>query len=215
MVAICSAETSILNKSHTASHSRRRHCSKEARVQKFQIHKPVKASKARAKTLFTSLSSAEFEEGVFRLSCSMFTIRRKPRCPRCPRCDVRLSTWHAHDKCRNTTRDLCSKQRHCLSSNGLADSSSPSFHHIIVRSTCLADCIQLSSKHQEKCRKEVYKLFFATQLHGSLCDLVARVPVYTSRGPGFVSKSYQIFWEVVGLKRGNQPREDNRGALEK
>jgi hypothetical protein len=34
-----------------------------------------------------------------------------------------------------------------------------------------------------------------------LCGLVARVPGYRSRGPGFDSGSYQIFWEVVGLER--------------
>jgi hypothetical protein len=35
-----------------------------------------------------------------------------------------------------------------------------------------------------------------------LCGLVVRVPGYKSRGPGFHSQCYQIFWEVVGLKRG-------------
>jgi hypothetical protein len=35
-----------------------------------------------------------------------------------------------------------------------------------------------------------------------LCGLVVRVPGYTSRGPGFNSRRYQIFWEVVGLERG-------------
>jgi hypothetical protein len=31
---------------------------------------------------------------------------------------------------------------------------------------------------------------------------VVRVPGYRSRGPGFDSRPYQIFWEVVGLERG-------------
>jgi hypothetical protein len=31
---------------------------------------------------------------------------------------------------------------------------------------------------------------------------VVRVPGYSSRGPGFDSGLYQIFWEVVGLERG-------------
>jgi hypothetical protein len=35
-----------------------------------------------------------------------------------------------------------------------------------------------------------------------LCGLVVRVPGYKSRGPGFDSQRYQIFWEVVGLERG-------------
>jgi hypothetical protein len=31
---------------------------------------------------------------------------------------------------------------------------------------------------------------------------VVRVPGYRSRGPGFYSRRYQIFWNVVGLERG-------------
>jgi hypothetical protein len=39
---------------------------------------------------------------------------------------------------------------------------------------------------------------------------VVRVPGYRSRGPGFDSRHYQIFWEVVGMKKGfTQPREYN------
>jgi hypothetical protein len=35
-----------------------------------------------------------------------------------------------------------------------------------------------------------------------LCGLVIRVPGYRSRGPGFDSRRYQIFWKVVGLEWG-------------
>jgi hypothetical protein len=35
-----------------------------------------------------------------------------------------------------------------------------------------------------------------------LCGLVTRVPRYRSKGPGFDSRRYQIFWEVVGPERG-------------
>jgi hypothetical protein len=35
-----------------------------------------------------------------------------------------------------------------------------------------------------------------------LCGLVVRVPGYRSRGPGFDSRRYHIFWEAVGLERG-------------
>jgi hypothetical protein len=35
-----------------------------------------------------------------------------------------------------------------------------------------------------------------------LCGLVVRVPGYKSRGPGFDSRRYQIFWEVMGLEWG-------------
>jgi hypothetical protein len=45
-----------------------------------------------------------------------------------------------------------------------------------------------------------YKLFPYIRDH--LCGLVVRVPGYRSRGPGFDSKRYQVFWEVVGLERG-------------
>jgi hypothetical protein len=36
-----------------------------------------------------------------------------------------------------------------------------------------------------------------------LFDLVVRVPGYRSRGLGFDSRCYQIFWEVVGLERSS------------
>jgi hypothetical protein len=42
--------------------------------------------------------------------------------------------------------------------------------------------------------------------------LVIRVSGYRSRGPGFDSRRCQIYWEVVGLERGTEPREDNWGA---
>jgi hypothetical protein len=35
-----------------------------------------------------------------------------------------------------------------------------------------------------------------------LYGLVVRVPGYRSRGSGFDSRGYQIFWEVVNLERG-------------
>jgi hypothetical protein len=35
-----------------------------------------------------------------------------------------------------------------------------------------------------------------------LCGRVVRVPRYGSRGPGFDSWHYQIFWDVVGLEWG-------------
>jgi hypothetical protein len=36
-----------------------------------------------------------------------------------------------------------------------------------------------------------------------LCGLVVRVPGYRSRGPGFDTRHYQIFWEVLSLERGS------------
>jgi hypothetical protein len=46
------------------------------------------------------------------------------------------------------------------------------------------------------------KIVFAL-LYCHLCGLVVRVSAYRSRGPGFDSGRYQIFWEVVGLERGS------------
>jgi hypothetical protein len=45
-------------------------------------------------------------------------------------------------------------------------------------------------------------VFFQHILLDHLYGLVVRVPGYRSRGPGFDSWRYQIFWVVVGLKRG-------------
>jgi hypothetical protein len=53
-----------------------------------------------------------------------------------------------------------------------------------------------------------------TQAQGdSLCGLVFRVPGYRSRGPGFDSWRYQIFWEVVGLERGPLSLVSTTGEL--
>jgi hypothetical protein len=47
------------------------------------------------------------------------------------------------------------------------------------------------------------RLFYiCVVLWDRLCGLVVRVPGYRSRGPGFDSRSYKIFREVVGLERG-------------
>jgi hypothetical protein len=35
-----------------------------------------------------------------------------------------------------------------------------------------------------------------------LCGLVARVPGYRSRDPGFDSRRYKIFLEIAGMERG-------------
>jgi hypothetical protein len=42
----------------------------------------------------------------------------------------------------------------------------------------------------------------AASTHDRLCGLVAGAPGYRSRGPGSIPRLYQIFWDVVDLKRG-------------
>jgi hypothetical protein len=46
-----------------------------------------------------------------------------------------------------------------------------------------------------------------------LCGLVARVPGYRSRSLGFHSRHYHIFWEVVGLERGQLSLENRTEEL--
>jgi hypothetical protein len=47
-----------------------------------------------------------------------------------------------------------------------------------------------------------------------LCGLVVRVSGYRSRGPGFDSQPYHIFWQVGGRSGtgSTQPRDHNWGA---
>jgi hypothetical protein len=46
------------------------------------------------------------------------------------------------------------------------------------------------------------EIFFFAQCFDRICDLMIRVPCYRSRDPGFDSRRYQIFGELVGLERG-------------
>jgi hypothetical protein len=48
----------------------------------------------------------------------------------------------------------------------------------------------------------LYLLSVNAYMYDHLCGLVVKAPGYTSRSPGFDSRHYQIFWEVVGLERG-------------
>jgi hypothetical protein len=46
-----------------------------------------------------------------------------------------------------------------------------------------------------------YFLWCLYGVRDHLCDLVVRVSGYRSRGPGFDTRRFQIFWEAVGLER--------------
>jgi hypothetical protein len=48
----------------------------------------------------------------------------------------------------------------------------------------------------------IYSIYFAIAALDRLSGLVVRVPGYRSTGPGFDFRSYQIFWEVMGLELG-------------
>jgi hypothetical protein len=43
--------------------------------------------------------------------------------------------------------------------------------------------------------------YVAIKKENRLCGLLVRVLAYRSRGPGFHSRRYHIFWELVGLER--------------
>jgi hypothetical protein len=70
-------------------------------------------------------------------------------------------------------------------------------------------CIRSTSSHSVLLVSNVITfshlfLVFPSGLFSSdrLCGLVVRVLGYRSRGPGFDSRRYKIFWEMVGLERG-------------
>jgi hypothetical protein len=52
------------------------------------------------------------------------------------------------------------------------------------------------------------ELFSLGRREDRLCGLVIWLQI---QGSGFDSRSYQIFWEVVGLERGPLPRDYNWG----
>jgi hypothetical protein len=64
---------------------------------------------------------------------------------------------------------------------------------------------QIYLKRYSSCgrKSDMYIINFYTNTGSDrLCGLVVRVAGYRSRGPGFDSQHYQIFWEVVGLEWG-------------
>jgi hypothetical protein len=55
--------------------------------------------------------------------------------------------------------------------------------------------------HHKEWRVLSWAIQHALIIKDRLCGLVVRVPGYRYRDPGFDSRSYQIFWEAVGLER--------------
>jgi hypothetical protein len=85
-----------------------------------------------------------------------------------------------------------------------------SYHFALICEVRMKICDQKYINFMSGCKTITRKCSISTVcFHGTdvsfediLCDLAVRVPGYISRGPGFDSRRYQIFWEVVGLERG-------------
>jgi hypothetical protein len=83
----------------------------------------------------------------------------------------------------------------CLKSRSLCFTSFSIRYSLIILSfeVMYYWCEQLKAS-LNKYRNSKYK--------NRVCGLVVRVPGYTSKGPGFDSRRYQAFWEIIGLERG-------------
>jgi hypothetical protein len=66
----------------------------------------------------------------------------------------------------------------------------------------MSDFLFLAYFMLEIAEQTIDYLVKAFQQKYRLCSLVVRVPGYRSRNPGFDSRRYQVFWEIVGLERG-------------
>jgi hypothetical protein len=60
-------------------------------------------------------------------------------------------------------------------------------------------CLNSISIRLRKTYPEYLHVLFAPD---RLLGLVVRVPGYRTKGPGFDSQRYQVFWKVVGLEQG-------------
>jgi hypothetical protein len=71
---------------------------------------------------------------------------------------------------------------------------------IIIIIPCTSKYLYFTIVTLDMCQLNYYYYYY--YYYDRLCGLVVRVPGYRSRSPGFDSRRYQIFWEVVGLERG-------------
>jgi hypothetical protein len=63
-------------------------------------------------------------------------------------------------------------------------------------------CSSLNVRVQVSHLYQIIVLCILICVFDRLCGLVVRVSGYRSRGPGFDSRRFQIFWETAGLERG-------------
>jgi hypothetical protein len=84
---------------------------------------------------------------------------------------------------------------------GVLANSSLTACHISCRDSALRFLLR-TSRHWQITRRRAKENVLLYRPIDRLCGLVVRVPGYRSRGPGFDSRRYLIFWEVVGLERG-------------
>jgi hypothetical protein len=69
--------------------------------------------------------------------------------------------------------------------------------------TELSRCLFIfSPKDGNRSSFRIFVFVRNTRRWDRLCGLVVRVFFYRSRGPGFDSRRFQIFWEAAGLERG-------------
>jgi hypothetical protein len=71
----------------------------------------------------------------------------------------------------------------------------------LQQATPLQKCHCYSYHHYHYHHYYYYHITITITSTDRLCGLVVRVPGYKSRDPGFDSRGYNIFWEVVGLER--------------
>jgi hypothetical protein len=74
--------------------------------------------------------------------------------------------------------------------------------HIQILDIFFLQNVSLSSKLKSQKIEIFVAIYVRTRTQYLLCGLVLRVPGCKSSGPGFYSKTYQIFCVAVGLEQG-------------